>query len=324
MMTWAWPTLISAVCPALARALPEVSVLGQAAAALLWSAAPVLALVQGAWALGCALWWRRAWPLLGLLVLPLAGLPLGGWGPSPGPSGGPSAGPSAGRLRVAVLNVNAFSEAPAGPLAEAIDALQLDVLVMVEHRVREVSGLGLAAHNFDAPLPRPSYGSGVWCRGGCAAWVSPLVGSADQRMPLAVVRLPGACLLGLHTPPPAPKDASGIGPHTRWIASFIQEGRLKRSLGPCRAGDGVVAAGDLNHVPGSAPHRRLRAAGLRDALAGRGLFAASWPSGSGFPNLPVLRLDHVLVGAADVDAPRRVQIPGSDHHGFVFTLGAAP
>lgn len=317
LLKWAWPTVLSALCWAAAPGLPEASVGGQAAAALMWSAPAPLALVQALWGLGCAARWRRTWPVLALLALPIAGLPLGP--PAPAPV-------AAGRLRVAVLNVNAFSAAPPEPLERFIDDLELDVLVMVEQRILAVPGLRLVAHNFDQPLPRPSYGSGVWCRGACEASLSPLIGSAAQRMPLAVVRLPGGagCLLGLHTPPPAPKDASGIGPHTRWIASFIEGGRLKRSLGPCRAGEGVVAAGDLNHVPGSAPYRRLLAVGLRDSLAGRGLFAASWPTGAGFPDLPILRLDHVLVGQVNVDAPRRAPIPGSDHHGFVFTVGAAP
>lgn len=313
LLRWLWPTALSALCPLLAMALPEVSVAGQAAAALLWSAPPVLALVQVGWSVGCALRWRAAWPALGLLAAVGAGLPVG-WGAA--------VAPAPGGLRVAVFNVNAFSPEAPEPLLAAIDALQLDILVMVEQRVLGVPGMTLVADNFDEPLPRPSYGSGVWCRGACAAELSPLVGAADQQMPLAVVRLPGraVCLLGLHTPPPAPLRATGIGPHTRWIAGFIEQGRLARSLGPCRAGDGVIAAGDLNHVPGSAPYRRLRARGLRDALSGRGLWATSWPSGGGFPALPLLRLDHVLVGAADVGPPERVALPGSDHRGFVFTV----
>ncbi len=311
LVTLWWPIMLGLGCWALAPALPVGVVWAQAAAALMWSAPPVCALVQALWALGLAARRRAAGPLVGLCALPLVGAPWAVGAPAP-----------AGALRVAVLNVNAFSPVgPAGVQAQ-IAALELDVLVLVEHRLEAVPGLVRVAGNLDQPLPRPSYGTTVWCRGACAAWVSPLIGSDRQRMPLAVVALPavGACLLGVHAPPPAPLDASGIEPYTRWLAAFIEDGRLVRALGPCPAGAGVVVAGDLNHVPGSDPHRRLVGRGLRDLLWGRGLFAASWPAGGGFPALPVLRLDHVLVGAVGAAPPLRVDLEGSDHRGFVVEL----
>lgn len=306
-----WPLALGLACWALAPALPTGLVWAQAAAALMWSAPPVCALAQALWSLGLTLRRRAAAPLLGLLALPLVGLPWAGGAPAP-----------EGALRVAVLNVNAFSPSPPEGVQAQLAALDLDVLVLVEHRLDAVPGLVRVAHNLDQPLPRPSYGTTVWCRGACRAWVSPLVGSDRQRMPLAVVDLPsvGACLLGVHAPPPAPLDASGIEPYTRWLAAFIERGRLVRALGPCRAGAGVVVAGDLNHVPGSAPHRRLVGRGLRDLLWGRGLFAASWPAGGGFPALPLLRLDHVLAGAVGAAPPVRVDLEGSDHRGFVVEL----
>ena len=82
-----------------------------------------------------------------------------------------------------------------------------------------------------------------------------------------------------------------------------------------------IVVGDFNATFWHPPFRRLLAAGWRDAhiLAGRG-FSSSWPNHWRWLP-PFLRLDHALVSeplvvteAVDID------LPGSDHRGFVVSL----
>ena len=144
-------------------------------------------------------------------------------------------------------------------------------------------------------------------------------------MPVAVVWLPdvAVCLLGIHAPPQVPKDPSGMGPYVDWLVERIGDGRVVRGLEPCATGAPVVLSGDFNHVPGSGTIDRLLARGLVDPLAGTGLASLTWPSGGGWPNLPVFRLDHVLVGALDIAELRKTRVPGSDHQGWGFVVQPA-
>ena len=150
-------------------------------------------------------------------------------------------------------------------------------------------------------------------------------GSDTSQMPLGWVRVQGAlaapvCLGALHAPPPVPKDPTGHLPHIRQIAGQLRDGRLDADRGPCRAGDPVVLTGDLNAVPRSPGHAILLGAGLRDGLDGAGLFAASWPGGGGWPDLPYFHLDHILLGPVGLVGVRHRTIPGADHRGLRFVL----
>jgi endonuclease/exonuclease/phosphatase (EEP) superfamily protein YafD len=113
-----------------------------------------------------------------------------------------------------------------------------------------------------------------------------------------------------------------MAPYISWLAQHITDGRLSRSLAPCIVGQPVVVSGDLNHVPGSWPLDRLLARGLEDAVGRGGLFALTWPSGGGWLDFPVMRLDHVLHGPVGVRGLQKMRIPDSDHQGWLFSVGA--
>jgi len=90
----------------------------------------------------------------------------------------------------------------------------------------------------------------------------------------------------------------------------------------------VLLAGDFNSAPWHGPFRKLLRRGLTDAhdAMGRGL-TRSWTSKhrplSWFG--PLMRLDHALFtdGLFPV-ALREVDVPGSDHRGFVVDLAVRP
>jgi endonuclease/exonuclease/phosphatase (EEP) superfamily protein YafD len=82
----------------------------------------------------------------------------------------------------------------------------------------------------------------------------------------------------------------------------------------------VAVVGDFNSTRWNPPFGDLLAAGLHDAheAVGQGL-SRSWPN-LGFP-LPLMRLDHALVNdQVGVVSVRDVDIPGSDHSGFLTEL----
>ncbi len=313
----ALPTVAAALGMGLAWALPEESVWGQALAAVLWTAPPWLALLQGLWALGLARRWRRWWPLAGLVAWAFCGRP-----PALLPAARRAPAPEA--VQVGMFNVNAFSPAPAAELEAWAGGLGLDVVILVEKRGETIPGMVRAADDFEPPLARASHHSAVFCRTGlaCAAAITPQHGSATMAMPFALVSLPTVdrCVVGLHAPPQVPKNPTGMRPHLAVLRDKVAAGALVADWGPCRMGQGVVVTGDLNHVPHSRPWWWLRRAGLDDALAGVGIFGRTWPSGGGWPALPVFRLDQVMVGAAELGGLRRVRVPGSDHQGWIFAL----
>lgn len=312
------PGLLALVLPHVGAALPEDSVTSQGVAAILC--------MSPAWC--CAVWlpwsvvggWRTGWwgPASACAVLALAtlGRPVP-WVTQDGP-------PPAHGVQVLVVNVNAFSDAPDPEgLGRAIAEAGVDVAVVIEKRVLAVPGMTRVADNFEDDLPRISHASAVFCRApaACPSVVTPEFGSESQRMPVTLTRLPdhGICLLGAHAPPPVPLDPTGLRPHIEAIVDKLDDGALAADWGPCRAGDGVVLAGDLNAVPRSPIVQQLHAAGLRDSLAGAGVFAASWPAGGGWPDLPVFQLDHLLVGDAHVAEVEQLRVPASDHIGLRFT-----
>lgn len=289
------------------------SVLASALEAVALAAVPWWCLFTVPWALFVAVRTRRwAGPLLvaaGGVVS--SGIPVAGASP-------------AGGVQVLVANVDAYSsEGPEG-IARAIADLDPAVAVLLEKRPERIPGMVRVADNFDDDLPRISHGAAVFCRIGfaCRARVTAEFGSSTARMPLALVRFPvggkSVCLAGIHAPPPVPKDATGNLPYVRKVAGMMRDGRLVTDAAPCRSGDPVVVAGDLNQVPGSHAYRTLRAAGLSDALAGRGVWAASWPAGGNWPDFPFFQLDHVLPGAVEVAHVRQLRLPGSDHEASLF------
>ncbi|MCU1502361.1 MAG: hypothetical protein JWM12_1715 [Ilumatobacteraceae bacterium] len=86
----------------------------------------------------------------------------------------------------------------------------------------------------------------------------------------------------------------------------------------------TMIVADLNAARWHPPLRRLLDGGWRDAheALGRGL-SASWPTTGCWP-VPFVRLDHALLDdGVTVLAVDDVEIPGSDHRGFVVTVTTA-
>ncbi|GEM_PF-961175 len=296
------PLLLGLACHCAAWALPADRIWTNAAQALLLTAPRWCLLLWPLGALGLLLRHRRfgAPMLLTVAGLALAGLP-------PGPSTGE------GFLLVSA-NVQAFAETHHG-LEQALGGLQADVVLTLEKRALQIPGMTRVADNYDRELSRDSHGTAVFCREGlaCEAVVTDEFGSDTSRMPLALIRLDGVCVLGVHGPPPVPLDASGLAPYMARLAEALDRGRLARAWGPCRVGDPALVAGDLNAVPGSGPHRLLLSRGLTDVVQPQGIWAGTWPAGGGWPDLPVMRLDHLLAGQVQVDGVRTLRLPGADH-----------
>jgi len=313
----AWP-LGGLVLWCLAPWMPHASIWPQAMAAVAWSCPPWMALGWPFWTLGCGLVFRQWSPWMGVTLLSVfaVGMPL------------MDASVAQGDVLVGVFNINAYSPAPhSDALRARIAATGVAVAVVLEKRPDsdELTGLVRIADDFEARWPRPSHHSAVHVAdpSRAQARISEQIGSESMAMPVAIVHLQpvGACLLGVHAPPQVPKNATGMAPYVEWLARHISNGRLNRDLLPCREGQPVVVAGDLNHVPGSWPLDRLLGRGLQDAVGPAGLFALTWPSGGGWPDFPLMRLDHVLHGPIAVRGLERIRIPDSDHQGWVFAVG---
>lgn len=319
LLVLALPLVMAGSCRVLAPLMPQAWVSGQIALALLLTLPTWIFALTPPWCLAVGLWSRRVLAPL-LVALPCA--VLGGWVPL---RGGPEAIAAHDELRLVSSNVNAFSDDPdRGALERALGALRPDVLVVIEKRALEVPGMVRVADNFGVDLPRESHATAIFCRDGhsCPAEVTAEFGSEESRMPLGLVLLPGdVCLLAIHAPPPVPRHTSGILPYVRRVADHIDDGRLSAPWGPCPAGAGALVVGDLNSVPGSPPWALLTERGLRDRLRWRGVHAASWPAGGGWPDLPFFQLDQVLVGQVEVGRIEHVRVPGADHKALVVEVG---
>jgi endonuclease/exonuclease/phosphatase (EEP) superfamily protein YafD len=300
--------------------LPVDQIWAVAMSAVLWSSLPWMGILWPVWTAMVSIVGRteRRWMLVSLGVLAFAGLPVQC-------TDAHLRAPTAGGLDVAVFNVNAYSPDPTpAPLFSRIEALSPDVLVILERRFEDVPGYIRVADDFPAAWPRPSHHSAVYVKSDvrAEARVTEQLGSPSQSMPVAVVWLPdaGVCVLGIHAPPQVPKDASGMGPYVHWLTQRIDGGRVLRDLAPCPDGAPLVLSGDFNHVPASATLGRLRDQGLTDVLSGTGLTGLTWPSGGGWLDFPVFRLDHVLAGPVILSELRKTRLPGSDHQCWLFRV----
>jgi endonuclease/exonuclease/phosphatase (EEP) superfamily protein YafD len=285
------PALAAPACFGLAALLPQDQVWPAAVAALF--------LASPRWILAL---WAPLGLLLGLRVRPLlpAGLVLGSLGLLL--SGAPLADEPGEGWFIVSANVNTYGEDPEPhALERALGALRADVVLTVERRAEQIPGMLRVADDYGDLMPRPSHGSAVFCREAfpCEAAVTPQIGSDSMKMPVVLTRIDARlCLLGLHAPPPAPYDATGVVPYMAAVASHVEGGRMSGDWGPCRAGDPVIASGDLNAVPWGRAWSTLRARGLETPLLRHGIWATTWPAGGGWPNAPFFALDHVFVGEA--------------------------
>lgn len=285
---------------------------GYALEALTRSAVPLLMLAWPVWAL--LLWRLQQVPgreaILGGAGLLLMGIPPRCTLP-----------PQPGEAVVIVSNVNAYTGNDAR-LEDFFAQQTADAIITVEQRGAAIDGMVRVADNYDQSLPRPSYGSAAYCRDEtrCTATVSELIGSQTIAMPVVQLRLAGACVLGMHAPPPYPYDPTGMHPYVTALLERIVDGHMRTAWGACLAGDPVVLVGDLNAVPGSRPYRRMRSAGLRDPRRWVGVYGLTWPTGGGWPWVPLLRLDHVLIGAAPVRLVQTMRVPDTDHKALVVAI----
>ena len=221
-------------------------------------------------------------------------------------------------------NVQAYSPEGAAPMEAALAAMKADVLITLEKRGEQIAGMRRVADNFDEDLPRPSHGTALFCREGiaCEGQVTEEFGVPACGMPIGLLRVNQAvCVVGLHLPPPVGRCKDGRGPYISEVLSHLQDGGLTADWGPCRKTDSVLLIGDLNTVSGGRVHRRLVGLGFADPQRWRGVHAVSWPAGGGWPNLPLLRLDHLLIGAGvGVGNVGYEALPDSDHKALVATV----
>ena len=233
------PALLAVAGVGIAMLLPDQTVWGAAAAALLLSAPVWLMAGWPVWSLLVA--WRsgaRLVPALcALLGLLLMGRPL----PEPVPGAG---------FKVVAANVNAFTGEPQA-LETALASVQADAVLIFEKRGAEIDGMVRVADDFDAELTRESHHAAAFCRVGvaCQGAVTGQIGSASMAMPIVLVRLGSElCLVGVHAPPPYPKDATGMAPYVHHLSTLISDGRITGNAAPCQPGDAAVVLGDMNAV----------------------------------------------------------------------------
>lgn len=331
--TMLWLCGACMVCLGLAEVLGHGTWPWEGIAALLRSAPPWVMATAPVFAVYLA--WRHR-VVTGPLVLTVVGLACTGR-PAVFP-------PPDGALRLVSSNPQAYSE-PTDAFLEALTALEADVLLQIEWRVREVPGLVRIADNYDTDLPKPSLGMGLYCREGlgCRGEVVGPLGAEGCGMPVGLLAVRGLCLVAVHAPPPVSYSAcmDGRDAYLAALEAHLAEGTLSEDWGPCEAGVPTLVAGDLNAVVGSPGVDRLLARGLVDAQAGSGLYGATWPVGSGWRTssgtydsllhqviahlFPLMRLDHVLAGPGmEVGDVHRVTLPEADHRSLVTHIRSAP
>lgn len=108
-----------------------------------------------------------------------------------------------------------------------------------------------------------------------APWKGPCVG------PMAVGRFElgrgPVAVIGVHLPPRVPNCEATTEAAVASLAVLVADGRLLVDLGPAKAGDAVIIAGDLNSYDKKlAP---LRVAGLADTGEIEGLKLTTWRAG---------------------------------------------
>jgi endonuclease/exonuclease/phosphatase (EEP) superfamily protein YafD len=214
--------------------------------------------------------------------------------------------------RVSILEANVYDQnAEPGAAARQILAAGADVLVVVEIDSRTLQAL--RQQGIDQAYPYSSLPSGryrtdvIWSRLPLDDIHTPS-GRTDMPSATVVVGDRRLTLLGVHV-------ENAIRSREDWTRE------LQTLKDEATAASGPVAVvGDFNSTRWNPPFGDLLAAGLHDAheAVGQGL-SRSWPN-LGFP-VPIMRLDHALVNdQVGVVSVHDVDIPGSDHIGFVTEL----
>ncbi len=196
--------------------------------------------------------------------------------------------------------------------AATIMASGADVLVLVELDSRTLSALRAAGIEQAYPYSTVSAGryrsDGIWSKKPLSDVHAP---TSRTGMPWATVDVGGHPLLLL-----AVHVDNAIRSRDDWTSELdVLRQHAASATGP------VAVVGDFNSTRWNPPFGRLLASGLHDAheATGQGL-SWSWPN-LGMFSVPVMRLDHALVNdKVGVVSVHNVDIPGSDHVGFVTEL----
>lgn len=243
-------------------------------------------------------------------------------------------GPPAGALRLASANLLHGSGAEPVAVAEALLALDADVLLLLEWTGDNADRQTLVDGGLGLFLDRAHPGT----RGVALALSGRVAGAATLLRPggTGPCAMPGALarvdwngaevgVLGVHPPPPVPGCGGATAASLAQVAGLLAEGRVGEGAPvPLPAGAPAVVLGDLNSLPVAPGLASLRGAGLVD-----GVLAHSWRPAPSWPVLPLGvslgRIDGVWVpaGSAVVGAGT-VPIPGSDHRAVWVDLGALP
>lgn len=253
----------------------------------------------------------RRWPLAGVAGVIALVLVVLTW-PLVFPGGQPRALADATPLRVFHANLF-YLNTDVEVFVPVVADLDVDVLAFTEYTSTHAAGLHAFSALEDAfpyriELPRDdSGGTALWSRYPLEQVESPPTwfGSA-----LAVVDGPQRIAVFVAHPP------SPLFSLVQWNTELSQIRRLdtRRDLG-------YLVVADLNASYWHPAFRRILREGWRDAhqLRHQGL-SASWPND--LPLLPAfVRIDHALVnGGLVVQDVYDVDVPGSDHRGFVVTV----
>lgn len=215
---------------------------------------------------------------------------------------------------IVVANVNAFT-GNEETLSKAVQSWNADTVVLIEKRAETVPDMIRVADDFSVAVPRPSHHMAVFCKpsADCSAHVSPQIGSNTMAMSYALLKTNDICVVIVHAPPPIPKDTTGMMPYLDALDDYIDSGRVVSKWEVCDVDDKVLLVGDLNAVPRSRPYQRILSFGLADQQGLSGLWRLSWPSGGGWINFPLFRLDHVFTHPELELGHSQIRIPDSDH-----------
>jgi endonuclease/exonuclease/phosphatase (EEP) superfamily protein YafD len=218
--------------------------------------------------------------------------------------------------RLSILEANVYDQnAEPDAAARTILASGADVLVVVEIDSRTLRSLrqqGIDQAYPYSTLPDGRYRTDViWSKLPLDDIHTPS-GRTDMPSATVVVGDRRLVLLGVHV-------ENAIRDREDWA----QELQTLKSKATAATGP-VAVVGDFNSTRWNPPFGDLLAAGLHDAheAVGQGL-SRSWPN-LGFP-VPLMRLDHALVNDhVGVVSVHDVDVPGSDHIGFVTELAVGP
>lgn len=254
-------------------------------------------------AVGALRSWRQA--IVGLLVVAVALLAVPRI-PNPFPAGVMNRAEETWLLRVMSLNTF-FGRAEDEAIIAAVRDIGPDVLVLSETNPREVEVVAAAAGYVVVNSAKPGRGGAdgvtILLRRGA---VTPVAGgefTGITRFQFPFVRLRSSGegaqgqadiqVFGVHVVAPISHDRSEWAQELRALGDFVSE-----QDGP------IIVTGDFNATRN---HPGLRALNLRDCT-GHVAHTPTWPN-----PVPVIRLDHVLVGGASCQGGGVVRVEGTDH-----------